>query len=1254
MTICNLVQRLFKTVVILSLLPSVQLFSQTNLITNPGFENGVTGFYTDYTYYPSGGMLSGCYCVDNTVSGHGEGSGFLPPSGSTGKYLIVNGFGGSGNQNKVVWRQTVEVTNNTWYTFSFKYANLSKLFIFYGNGAKLRFLINGEQPPGVSDIQLNAGDDEWHTHPNFRWYSGNLAGPIAIEFRDVYNGEPGDGDDFALDNISFVPDIVYGVAANPDDAFACFNNGPVEIDVLDNDVFQPGPNNTYTNVEVLTPQDQIPGTTTNVTVSNNKIYYSYDDADYTGSTADFQYKVTFHGGATSVNWVHVSLGKSPTIGNTNTIIPASICAPFDISLGTPTVQNNGSDLIAQGWQMHINDQWQDVPSTIEYEHNGCEIRYYAENGCGVSYSTAVPLNVNAAPLVGSITAPDGICEGDSFNLNEPPIAWRHNDPSTCWGSWEIQIDGVWDSLANHDIPFEYNGCSLRYKAVNGCGVPSYSTNIVQCEVYSTTPVFEGEITACEAIYHHGQYCAITGFYIWYDSITPNGCNLERVTWHFTLGEEYVALPETPVVCDSFYWDRKGRTYYENVFEYDTVYSDNSQTCDSIFILDLTVNHAPSIQGTIEMQDICVGGLLEVTEPAYVLNHVDGGSHEWEYATSPDGPFQTFAPETYLFENGSYYIRFAVINDCDSTFSNVELVHINAPPVISGQLSSQQVCEGHALDLPEVTVDWHNASQNGVSEWQMAENQEGPYVQFDSTMLMHLEHEGHWVRYMAYNECDTVYLGPGRITVIAKQEESQYYEDCDSVFFRGAWYRESQLVSDTVYDPCLHVVHHYIIVNHKEYSMEPIPQVTCHDEFEWHGHTYFRSDGLEQLMHFDTVTEHGCSKVMEQQLVFDNYSSKTENRIGCGTYYWPRNDSTYVYDEGHPYIQDTWFIAGEGEECDSIIFLSLDMGSDYELEGEPWTRCPGFEWYGVPYYEDTVLYDSLYTKITHCDSIVSHQLTIIQPVDVDTVSCGPFHWYENYCNGNGVWSHHFDSEQGCDSTVYLHVTMLRPKNNVQFLSRCDSITIRGVLYELPEGETTYSCRIILDTLVGPNGCDSILIINLTLRDSHNVGQISGNRHVFVASNLISGIYRYEIDTTSIHGAVSWSLTNPDWQVLDQDEVSCRIFVPTPGSAELVARFNADCGETERSFEINAGFFSVEDHACIAAYVYPNPTRGSVTIEAEGIESIRLSNMMGQVLEWRECDRSNSVIMELNGLAPSVYLLEIKTMNGMAKKRITLSR
>ena len=1114
------------------------------------------GVATDYDYVYTDNGLQGDACSQHYAIGsnarwysHNSVAGvelgmfdFADHTTGDGNYMIVNGAVAS---NKRVWEYTVDVTPGVEYQFQ---AYVTSLYINpIGNVSesqkpKLQLKINGANVGSVFTVPWNNNSGQWVEWTQ-NWTADYDVTSATITIID--NCTSGNGNDFGLDDLSFAANATYSVTANSDVAFACLNHGAIEIDVLDNDVFQPGPNNIYTSVEVFTPQDQIPGTTTNVSVNNNKIYYVFDDADYEGTTADFQYKVTFIGGSTSVNWVHVSLGRPPTIGDISTIVPASVCAPTTLSLDSPSVLENGSDLDAQGWQMQIGGQWVAVPNTIEYEHNGCNIRYYAENGCDPSYSTPVSLTVNAAPIVGSITAPSAACQRDSFDLETPQITWRYNDPSACWGSWEIQINGVWDSLVNENIPFEYNGCLIRYKAVNGCDT-TYSTNTVPVTVYSTESVYEGVITACDPIYHHGQYCEDSGLYVAEGVETPDGCQIQ-VSWHFSLGEAYVALPETLEECDSYYWPRTGQTYYTDTIAYDTVYRDNPQVCDSIFTMELTINHAPSIQGDIQIDDICSGDLLAVTEPEPEYNHSEGGYSQWQYADSPDGTFQAFAPETYHFGYGSYYIRFAAINGCDDAFSNVVQVYVTDHPVISGQLGPLSVCQGNLLDLPEVNIDWRNGSQDGVFEWQIAETQEGQYDQLDSTVPIQMEQNGHWVRFMAYNECDTAYLGPVRVTVVDVQDVTiDHGPECDSVLFNGVYYKNSTIIDEPVDEPCPHTIHHNIIVNHSDYK--EIERTTCKEFFDWHGFHLEHSDET-QYREFDTVNMYGC---------------------------------------------------------DSVVVLKLDFG------------------------------------------------TLVN--EFDTLACEPFEWYGFVCNdymATMTIHHDFETEQGCDSTVIKHVKLNRVETKTQLLSKCDSYLspYDGVLYDEPGVYT-----INIDTVFNQQGCDSIIHrIRLLVKDSGQMGLINGNSDVFVASNLVSGIYRYEINPEEVQGNISWSLSDPDWQIVEAQQNYCKVFVTTPGTATLSASFRTpECGEIERSFEIHAGFFGVDDHDAITVNVYPNPTNGIVTVEAEGIESIRLTNMMGQVLDWCEYDRSNTVVLNLDGIAPSVYLLEIKTVNGMAKRRVMVSQ
>ena len=1542
-----------------SLFTAPQIFAQTNLFSNPGFEQS-GGFETDYTRVLNHqGVPHGYYAIDSDTEGYGVGDlGGWPNvlgHGGSGRFMMVNGFSGSDNPSKIVWKQTVPVTPNTDYEFSCFVANLNQSIYGQIFPAKLQLKINGQNVGAQYNLP---SDNNWHEWPIVPvWNSGSYT-QASVEIYDNYQGPENLGDDFALDDLSFTPIVVYSVDANPDpDILACLDQY-VYVDELANDVILPDAENVtvtivvpcnYGEAEVrpnkrirykytgggngtdqlkyrvtthgvygeswvffntssppqvgnidnpgpicaggalnipvpsvtpsadgvweycstpngtnwqsfnplsvplelngmyiryratngcgsgnsgnqvqlvvtngptwasgqagqtppidsicagqdlsLTPpvynangsqilgQHWVASTTengnyeifnndnlNNIPASYNGWYIRYrvegscgyiyseparlltvnvapvvtgtliapdaicagEDLDVTppsyegngtgsweicqtptGTYQDFniqnvpvtyngwylRYKVSNNCDDDVSGAVQIQINDAPTIATP--ITPPAICAGGSFSLTAPTVQDNGSTITGSGWQ--ISDAQNGSFTTfsnenIPYSYNQHWIRYYAENACNVAYSTSVQVTVNDSPLVGAITAPDGICEGEAFSLTTPSVTWRHNDLNTCSSSWEIQIDGVWSPLVNQNIPFDYNGCLIRYKAVNGCDT-TYSTNNAQITVYSTAPVNEGEVTACDPIYYHGHYCDTTGLYIVNDT-TPNGCAIQ-VSWHFTLGEAYIAPVQYVDTCGFYYWPKTQRTYYESNV-YDTIiYSGDPQVCDSTFTLDLTIHHAPSIQGEIQMNDICVGDLLAVTEPEFEYNHSGGGSRQWEYATSADGPFHAFDPETYHLEYGSYFIRFAVINECDSTFSNVLSVHVNDQPVINGQLSSLQACEGNPLDLPEVTVDWRNASQSGISAWQMADHSEGPYAQFDLNTLMQMGHDGHWIRFMARNECDTVFLGPVQVTVIDEQDVTiEHGPECDTVMFNGVYYTENTTIDEVVDLPCPHVVHHEILVNHSDFK--EIERTTCQEYFDWHGHHFEHSDETQYAL-FDTINRFGCDSTVLLKLDFGPYEKiNLDDVIACDSYVWDMNPDVVYYESQ----RDSVFVpASTPDDCPTWYCLNMTIGrSYYEVEGEPLTQCYGFEWHGVPYYEDDVVYDSLLTKITHCDSIVFHSLTIIQPMDTivdmvscepylwhthlfsenetftdtlqsvvtgcdsivtinfrlddivnefDTVACEPFEWFGyvcDYSNPETTIQHVFQFPMRCDSTVIKHVKLSSIEMNTMFLSKCDT-------YLCPENDSLYDVPdiyyIYLDTIFSQQGCDSIIHrIRLEIKDSEQMGNINGNSNVFVASNLVNGIYRYEINPDEVEGGITWSLSNTDWQIVEAQQNYCLVFVTTPGSSTLTASFRIpDCGETDRYLEINAGFFGTGDNASIPVKIYPNPTKDQVTIEVEDIESIRLTNMMGQVLESRECGRSDTVVLNLNGYSPSVYLLEIKTVHGIAKKQLVLCR
>ena len=451
-------------------------------------------------------------------------------------------------------------------------------------------------------------------------------------------------------------------------------------------------------------------------------------------------------------------------------------------------------------------------------------------------------------------------------------------------------------------------------------------------------------------------------------------------------------------------------------------SGNPLVCDSIFTLNLTINHAPEITGNISSpSDVCSGSPLNVVVPQYAFNHSDGGDAHWEYATSQNGPFTSFDPSSSNLSYGTYYLRFAVINSCDEVFSNVVPFHVNDVPVVTMQLSALQVCEGQSLELPEANVVWNNVNENDrVSQWQMASTQNGTYAQIDPTMPMQMSYNGYWIRFWAHNSCGDDYVGPVMVTVIAEAEEwLDAIEACDSFTLEsGEVITETQVVDYETYDPCLHTVHQPIIINHSDHVVEPI--TSCHETYEWHGMTFYHSDQTQ----YATVTltnMANCASVVELQLDFDEFASYTHNRIACDSYEWEMNPGHIYYETQ----RDSVFVpAVDPDDCDTWYYLNLTLGQNSLIDGGTMTECSGFVWHGVPYYQDAVVYDSLYTAVTHCDSIITYNLTIIPPQSSEEsiVSCQSIWWQEHYCEEPGDYQHTFLSQQGCDSIVTMHFSL----------------------------------------------------------------------------------------------------------------------------------------------------------------------------------------------------------------------------------------
>ena len=358
-------------------------------------------------------------------------------------------------------------------------------------------------------------------------------------------------------------------------------------------------------------------------------------------------------------------------------------------------------------------------------------------------------------------------------------------------------------------------------------------------------------------------------------------------------------------------------------------------------------------------------------------------------------------------------------------------------------------------------------------------------------------------------------------------------------------------------------------------------------------------------------------------------------------------------QGHTFnhsVDETWTVAGVAANgCDSIYELHLTLNHSDTVHFSM-SACEQYVWHDTPYTE-TGVYPYWTTNEQGCDRLELLDLTIGNGFEatVEAVECDSFYW-----DRSGRWYYQSTTETvekpgvaGCDSVFYLQLTLnhseiLEPL----YVTTCSSYEWHGMEY-------SESCIVPYDSVTA-EGCRHYEELHLTIENAEDLYPISGPSSVYVASNLISGIYTYSIDTVGIDGEIHWEVNN-GWMVLDSVGGVCRVLAAMPGTATLTARFSIlECGPQVRTFVISAGFFDTEENPTLNCHVYPNPSQGFFTIESEGIMAVRVLNMQGQTLFSAEHNGEEKVALHLDHLKPSVYFVEIETIMGKIKEKVVLYR
>jgi hypothetical protein len=233
------------------------------------------------------------------------------------------------------------------------------------------------------------------------------------------------------------------------------------------------------------------------------------------------------------------------------------------------------------------------------------------------------------------------------------------------------------------------------------------------------------------------------------------------------------------------------------------------------------------------------------------------------------------------------------------------------------------------------------------------------------------------------------------------------------------------------------------------------------------------------------------------------------------------------------------------------------------------------------------------------------------------ACENYTWYGQTYTQSGTYTHTVPSGAGCDSVLYLNLTINNNVNGPTLTeSVCNSYSWNGQTYT-QSGTYTY-------TGTTQNGCDSTVTLILTIIQTPSNIQVSSSQGTF---------------TASAQNAVSFAWLDCSTNTLIPGENSAT-FTPTLSGSYAAVVSNACGSDTSTCEPIEVQGISDVDSELNA--VYPNPSTGifTVTSKESNIQEVTLYSVNGELI-WRYPHNSQEIIIDLSENARGTYLLQVRT-------------
>ncbi len=674
--------------------------------------------------------------------------------------------------------------------------------------------------------------------------------------------------------------------------------------------------------------------------------YTWNGETYSTS-GDYTYEYTAENGCASADTLHLTVNT-----------PAS---------STVSVNNCGTYF----WNGNLYDQSGTYTYTTTAA-NGCDSTVTLHLTVGNAVATTIPVNTcnsytwngvvysQSGNYTETFTGANGCDSVVTLSLTLTPAVQLNLAVAAC------------DSYTWNNSTYTQSGYySNSFTTQAGCDSVVVLNLTINNSVNTTASA-----NVCGNYFWNGETYTTSGTYM-QNFTAANGCD-STVTLTLVVNQPATTSLATQV-CGSYTW---GNTTYTTSGTYTKTFT-AANGCDSVVTMNLLVKQPVN---TALQANAC---------DAYTWNNSD-------YTTS-----------------GTYTQTFTAANGCDSVVTLYLTVNNSATTTLAANACNAYLWNGAAYSSTgsytqtfttsngcDSTVTLNLVIKPNVTST-VNEIACGSYTWNDETFT---QSGIHTYTYTAANGCDSVVTL--NLTIAPAIQIAFNATACGSYTWEGEAYTTSGNYSNTytALNGCDSVVTLHLTIND---SFDTIIPVLACNSFTWEGNIYTH----DALLSHTYTAANGCDSTVNIALTVNYSTSNAVTASACGSYTW--NDDTYS--ESGEYQQTFTGLNG----CDSVVTLYLTIYSSH-FDTINQTACDSYTWIDGETYTESASMTYTTTDIHGCDSVVTMNLVINHSTTgIDEVAeCDGFIWIDgnNYTASTNEPTFTLRNAAGCDSVVTLHLTI----------------------------------------------------------------------------------------------------------------------------------------------------------------------------------------------------------------------------------------